>query len=220
MAIQLGPKGTREGLKRILNLLVEEISLVDKAATRRKFVLVKRDIQNKPFEVSGEESRRTNFMGFETKDLETGEVMEFERTEELALPPDVIRQIKVIIGSLSKLIGYKYKAKYKYQKPGDEKEKEEEQAKRDKEDKDKEAQEEEDRKKKEREQEQEKEKKKNLAQTPKETKIENTKVSEELEKDLKNLAKLTESDDFDQAEVQKKIDGILEKIASDSGGED
>ncbi|GAH71727.1 unnamed protein product, partial [marine sediment metagenome] len=45
-------------------------------------------------------------------------------------------------------------------------------------------------------------------------------VSEELEKDLKNLAKLTESDDFDQAEVQKKIDGILEKIASDSGGED
>jgi len=195
-----------------LNLLVEEISLVDKAATRRKFVLVKQDVQNKPFEVSEKESRRTNFMGFETKDLETGEVMEFERTEELALPPDVIRQIKMIIGSLSKLIGYKYKAKYKYQKPGDEKEKEEEQAKRKK--KEEEDEDEEDKRKK------EEEKKKNLTRTPKETKIESTKVSEELEKDLKNLAKLTESDDFDQAEVQKKIDGILEKIASDSGGED
>ncbi|GAH36592.1 unnamed protein product, partial [marine sediment metagenome] len=193
-------------------LLVEEISLVDKAATRRKFVLVKRDVQNKPFEVSEEESRRTNFMGFETKDLETGEVMEFERTEELALPPDVIRQIKMIIGSLSKLIGYKYKAKYKYQKPGDEKEKEEEQAKRKK--KEEEDKDEEDKKKK------EEEKKKNLNRTPKKTEIESTKVSEELEKDLKNLAKLTESEDFDQTEVQKKIDEILERVASDSGGED
>lgn len=197
-----------------MNLLVEEISLVDKAATRRKFVLIKRDVQNKPFEVSEEESRRTNFMGFETKDLETGETMEFERTEDLALPPDVIRQIKMIIGSLSKLIGYKYKAKYKYQKPGDEKEKEEEQAKRNKEDKDKEDKDEEDKKKK------EEEKKKNLTQTSKETKTENTEVSEELEKDLKNLAKLTESEDFDKDGVQKKIDEILEKIASDSGGED
>jgi len=220
MPIQLGPKGLSQGLKRILNLLVEEISLVDKAATRRKFVLVKRDVQNKALEVLEEESRRTNFMGFETKDLETGEVMEFERTEELALPPDVIRQIKVIIGSLSKLIGYKYKAKYKYQKPGDEKEKEEEQAKRNKEDKDKEDKDEEDKKKKEKEQEQEREKKKDLARTLKETKIESTKVSEELEKDLKNLAKLTESEDFDKDEVQKKIDEILGKIASDSGGED
>ncbi len=209
MAIQLGPKGTREGLKRILNLLVEEISLVDKAATRRKFVLVKRDVQNKPFEVSEKELRRTNFMGFETKDLETGEVMEFERTEDLALPPDVIRQIKMIIGSLSKLIGYKYKAKYKYQKPGDEKKTETENAKRKEEE---EEPEDEDEKKK--------KKKKNLIRIPSKTEVESTEVSEELEKELKDLAKLTESEDFDKDGVQKKIDEILEKVASDSGGED
>ena len=213
MAIRLGPKGLSQGLKRILNLLVEEISLVDKAATRRKFVLVKQDVQNKPLEVSEEELRRTNFMGFETKDLETGEVMEFERTEDLALPPDVIRQIKMVIGLLSKLIGYKYKAKYKYQKPGDEKKTETENAKRKKKDEDEEDKDEEDKKKK-------KEEKKNLIRIPGVEKISEKEVSKELEKDLTDLAGLSESDDFDKDKVQKKIDEILEKVASDSGGED
>ena len=45
-------------------------------------------------------------------------------------------------------------------------------------------------------------------------------VSKELEKDLADLAKLTDSEDFDKDEVQKKIDEILEKVVSDSGGED
>ena len=59
-----------------------------------------------------------------------------------------------------------------------------------------------------------------MTRTPSKTETENREVSKELEKDLKDLAKLTESDDFDKDEVQKKIDAILEKIASDSGGED
>jgi len=209
--IRLGPKGLSEGMKRILNLLVEEISLVDKAATRRKFLLIKRDSKDGISKVSEEELRRTNFMGFETKNLETGEIMEFERTEELALPPDVIRQIKMVIGLLSKLIGYKYKAKYKYQKPGDEKKAEIENVKRKKKDEDEEDEDEEDKKKKQKQ-------KKNLIRTPSE--IESAEVSEELEKDLKNLAKLTESDDFDRDEVQKKIDEILERVTDDSGGGD
>jgi len=70
-------------------------------------------------------------MGFEEiKDLETGELMVFEREEELALPPDVVRQLKMAIGLLTKLLGYKYKAKYKYTKPGEEKKSDEEQAKK------------------------------------------------------------------------------------------
>lgn len=219
--IQLGPKGLSGGLKRILNLLVEEISLVDRAATRRKFVLVKRDAGKKSFEVSEKELRRTNFMGFEeTKNLQVGETMEFERSEELALPPDAVREIKAAIGTLSKVIGYKYTTKYKYAKPGDDTDKEKEDAenerinakrkKKEEEPEEEDDDEEDDKKKK---------KMKKSTQTPKDKEIENAEVSKELETELKELSKLVDSDKVDKEKVQSKIDEILEKM-SDAGGED
>lgn len=44
--IRLGPLGLKRGLKRIKNLIVEEISLVDRPAIRRRFLLIKRDSSN------------------------------------------------------------------------------------------------------------------------------------------------------------------------------
>ena len=212
--IRLGPKGLSEGLKRIRNLLVEEISLVDKAATRRKFLLIKRDNQNKPLEVSDGELRRTNFMGFEvSKNLKIGETMEFERTEELGLPPDLERELKSIVGIISKCLGYKYKTSYKYKNPGEDKE--EEQAKNKQINakvKDKEEEEPEE--------EPEEEKKKKLTRIPKNKEIDNTEISKELEKELTDLSELVGSEEMDSKQVQNKIDEILEKMKSDTGGGD
>lgn len=214
--IQLGPEGLRRGLKRIRNLLVEEISLVDKAAIRREFLLIKRDFF--PEASQNFEQRRISSMEFqEIKELEEGEVMVFEKEEELALPPDVVRTLKLVIGQLSKLIGYKYKAKYKYTKPGSEKKSstEVEQAKK---------------KKPEEEEEPEEEKKKKKTQekihetatiTPPGSKeIENVEVSKELAESLKELSKLIEGEgELDPKAVQEKIDEVSEQLTVGSGGE-
>ncbi|GAH86689.1 unnamed protein product, partial [marine sediment metagenome] len=83
--IRLGPLGLKEGLKRIKNLIVEEISLVDRPAIRRRFLLIKRD----PLEETLDSFKQGgSSMGFEEiKDLETGELMVFERERSwLSLP--------------------------------------------------------------------------------------------------------------------------------------
>lgn len=209
--IQLGPLGLKRGLKRIKNLIVEEISLVDNPAIRRRFLLIKRD---SPEEASsGLEQRRLSSMEFEEiKDLEDGELMVFEREEELALPPDVVRQLKMVIGLLSKLIGYKYKAKYKYAKPAEKKsESEVEQAKKKK--KDEEELPEEEKKKKEKKQEKE-----TIIDIPK---PEEKEVSQEVADSLKELKTLTENEaEIDNAEVKKKIDEIMEQLKAGSGGKE
>lgn len=211
--IQLGPEGLRRGLKRIRNLLVEEISLVDKAAIRREFLLIKRDF----FPEASQDSQR-GLSSMDLKDmseLEDGEVMVFEKEEELALPPDVVRTLKLVIGQLSKLIGFKYKAKYKYTKPGSEKAPTEtEQAK----------------KKPEEEEEPEEDKKKKKTQekihttekiTPPGSKeIENAEVSKELTESLKELGKLVEGEgELDPKAIQEKIDEMSEELTVGSGSE-
>lgn len=208
--IQLGPEGLRRGLKRILNLLVEEISLVDKAAIRREFLLIKRDFFP---EASQDSQRRLSSMDFKDMTLlEEGEVMVFEKEEELALPPDVVRTLKLMIGQLSKLIGYKYKAKYQYTKPGDEKKSAEvEQAKK----KSEEEEPEEDKKKKTQEEIQEQ-----VITTPGSREIENAEVSREIADSLTELSRLIDNEDeLDSNVVQKKIDEIKKKLTEGSGGE-
>jgi len=224
MAIRLGPKGLSGGLKRILNLLVEEISLVDRAATRRKFVLIKRDAQDKPFEVSDGKTRRTNFMGFEEiKNLKVGETLEMERTEELGLPPDIERSLKSIIGEATKVLGYKYKTKIKYEKPGgDEQDKNREEAENERKnakqkDKEEEPEEDEDGD----EDEDKKKKMKKATPPPKDKEIENAEVSKELEKELKDiLSELEKAEIADREEIQGRVDEVLEKMKSNAGGED
>ena len=210
--IQLGPKGLSQGLKRILNLLVEEISLVDKAAIRRKFLLIKRDLPEALDSQRGLSSMELKDM----TELEDGEVMVFEKEEELALPPDVVRTLKLVIGQLSKLIGYKYKAKYKYTKPGDEKKTstETEQAKKKKPEEEEEEPEEEKKKKKKMEQTQEQ-----IITPPGSKEIENAEVSKELAKSLKELSKLVEGEgELDPKAVQEKIDEMSEQLTVGSGG--
>ena len=205
--MRLGPEGLKKGLKRIKNLIVEEISLVDKPAIRRQFLLIKRDSPN---EVSDSfELRRLSSMDFEeTKNLETGEEMVFERVEELALPPDVVKQLKMVIGLLSKLIGYKYKAKYKYTKPAETKSKVE-QAKKKKPEEEEEP--EEDKKKKEKKQEKE-----NVINIPSEKPKE---VSPEVAQKLEELKALTANpEEIDNDEVSAKIDEIQQQLASSGGG--
>ena len=110
---------------RIMKYIVQEIALVKKAANKeKKFLLLKTD-REKNFNADKENydlNKGGNFIMNEEKVLEE---LEFERTEELALPPDVISEVKAIIGRLSKLIGYKYKAKYTYKKPAKSEEMEE-----------------------------------------------------------------------------------------------
>jgi len=205
--IQLGPEGLRRGLKRILNLLVEEISLVDKAAIRRKFLLVKRDETLQDFE-----QRRLGSMDFkDLTQLKEGEEMVFEKEEELELPPDVVRTLKLIIGQLSKLIGYKAKVKYKYTKPGDEQKSTEAEQQKKKPEEEEEDPEEEKKKKKEETQ--------AVITTPGPKEIENAEVSKELADSLTELSKLVDNDsELDSTVVQKKIDEIKEKLAGGSGG--
>jgi len=208
--IRLGPKGLSEGLKRIRNLLVEEISLVDKAATRRKFLLIKRDNQNKPLEVSDGELRRTNFMGFEvSKNLKIGETMEFERTEELGLPPDLERELKSIVGIISKCLGYKYKTKSTYKQEGkDEQEKEDaDNERKNAKVKDKEVEEPED------DDEKEKEKKRK-----KDKDAGNAELSSDLERQMTELSLLVATEGFDQAEAQTKLNEIKERMSNTGGG--
>ena len=208
--IRLGPKGLSEGLKRIRNLLVEEISLVDKAATRRKFLLIKRDNQNKPLEVSNGELRRTNFMGFEvSKNLKVGETMEFERTEELGLPPDLERELKSIVGIISKCLGYKYKTKSTYKQEGkDEQEKEDaDNERKNAKVKDKEVEEPED------DDEKEKEKKRK-----KDKDAGNAELSSDLERQMTELSLLVATEGFDQAEAQTKLNEIKERMSNTGGG--
>lgn len=213
--IQLGPEGLRRGLKRILNLLVEEISLVDKAAIRREFLLIKRDFL--PGASQDFEQRRLGSMDLKdmTK-LEEGEVMVFEKEEELALPPDIVRTLKLIIGQLSKLIGYKYKAKYQYTKPGDEKksaEVEQQKKKPKPEEEEPEEEEEEPKKKK-------KEETQAVITPPGSKEIENAEVSREIANSLTELSTLIENDsELDSNAVQKKIDEIKGKLTEGSGGE-
>ena len=210
--IRLGPLGLKKGLKRIKNLIVEEISLVDRPAIRRRFLLIKRD---SPKETSNSfEQRGFSSMGFEEiKDLGTGELMVFEREEELALPPDVQRQLKMAIGLLTKLIGYKYKAKYKYTKPEDKKS-EEEQAKRKKKPDEEEVPEED--KEKEKKEKEKKQEKDNILNIPK---VKDAEVSKEVADSLKELKTLTENEaEIDNAKVQKKIDEIMEQLKVGSGG--
>lgn len=213
--IQLGPEGLRRGLKRIRNLLVEEISLVDKAAIRREFLLIKRDFF--PEASQDLQQRRLSSMDFqEIKELEEGEVMVFEKEEELALPPDVVRTLKLVIGQLSKLIGYKYKAKYKYTKPGSEKKSstEVEQAKKKPEE---EEEPEEDKKKKKT---QEKIHETTTITPPGSKEIENAEISKELAGSLKELSKLVEGEgELDPKAVQEKIDEMSEQLTVGSGGE-
>jgi len=216
--IQLGPKGLSQGLKRILNLLVEEISLVDKAAIRREFLLIKRDLPEALDSQRGLSSMDLKDMS----KLEDGEVMVFEKEEELALPPDVVRTLKLMIGQLSKLIGYKYKAKYQYTKPGSEKKEpaETEQAKKPEEE------EEPEKEKKKKEEEEEKKRKQEKIQeqvitTPGPREIENAEVSKEVADSLTELSKLVDNDsELDTDAVQAKIGEIKEKLAEGSGGED
>ena len=208
--IRLGPKGLSEGLKRIRNLLVEEISLVDKAATRRKFLLIKRDNQNKPLEVSNGELRRTNFMGFEvSKNLKIGETMELERTEELGLPPDLERELKSIVGIISKCLGYKYKTKSTYKQEGkDEQEKEDaDNERKNAKVKDKEVEEPED------DDEKEKEKK-----SKKNKDAGNAELSSDLERQMTELSLLVATEGFDQAEAQTKLNEIKERMSNTGGG--
>jgi len=208
--IQLGPEGLRRGLKRILNLLVEEISLVDKAAIRREFLLIKRDFFP---EASQDSQRRLGSMDLkDMTQLEDGEVMVFEKEEELALPPDVVRTLKLIIGQLSKLIGYKYKAKYQYTKPGSEKKSTEAEQQKKKPEEEEEPEEEKKKKAQEKVQEQ-------VITTPGPREIENAEVSKEIADSLTELSRLIENDsELDSDAVQKKIDEIKEKLVEGSGG--
>lgn len=211
--IRLGPLGLKKGLKRIKNLIVEEISLVDKPAIRRQFLLIKRDSLKETldsFEQGG------SSMGFEEiKDLETGELMVFEREEELALPPDVQRQLKMAIGLLTKLLGYKYKAKYKYTKPGEEKKSDEEQAKKKKPDEEV-PETEEEKKEREKKEKEKKQKKDNILNIPK---AKDAEVSKEVADSLKELKILTENEaEIDNVAVQKKIGEIMEQLKASSGG--
>jgi len=208
--IQLGPEGLRRGLKRILNLLVEEISLVDKAAIRREFLLIKRDFFP---EASQDSQRRLGSMDLkEMTQLEDGEVMVFEREQELALPPDVVRSLKLVIGQLSKLIGYKYNAKYQYTKPGSEKKSTEAEQQKKKPEEEEEPEEEKQKKAQEKVQEQ-------VITTPGPREIENAEVSKEIADSLTELSGLIEKDsELDSDAVQKKIDEIKEKLAEGSGG--
>lgn len=102
---------------RIMKYIVQEIALTKKAANKeKKFLLLKTDSDKEDFDLDNKNydlSKGGNFIMGEN----VLEELEFERTEELALPPDVVSEIKGIIGKLSKLIGYKYKAKYTYKKP-------------------------------------------------------------------------------------------------------
>jgi len=210
--IQLGPKGLSQGLKRILNLLVEEISLVDKAAIRRDFLLIKRDLPEALHSQRGLSSMDLK----EMSQLEDGEVMVFTKEEELALPPDVVRTLKLMIGQLSKLIGYKYKAKYQYTKPGSEKKEPEEteQAKK-KEPEEEEEPEEEKKKAKKQEKIQEQ-----VITTPGPREIENAEVSKEVADSLTELSRLVDNDsELDADAVQAKIGEIKEKLTEGSGGE-
>ena len=213
--IQIGPEGLTKGLKRIKNLLVEEISLVDKAATRRKFLLIKRDAQNKSLEVSREQLRRTNFMGFEVaKNLKVGETMEFERTEELGLPPDLERELKGIVGTISKILGYKYKAKSTFKQKGDEEDEVPENDRKNAKVKDKEK-EEEDPKDKDKEKEKEN---KTDEEKEKEKKKEDSELSSDLEQQMTALSELVSKEGFDQTEAQTKINEIKEKMSNAGGG--
>jgi len=208
--IQLGPEGLRRGLKRILNLLVEEISLVDKAAIRREFLLIKRDFFP---EASQDSQRRLGSMDLkDMTQLEEGEVMVFEREQELALPPDVVRTLKLVIGQLSKLIGYKAKVKYKYTKPGDEQKSTEAEQQKKKPEEEEEPEEEKKKKKKEETQ--------AVITPPGSKEIENAEVSKEIADSLTELSNLVNNDsELDSNLVQKKIDEIKEKLAGGSGGE-
>ena len=210
--IRLGPKGLSEGLKRIRNLLVEEISLVDKAATRRKFLLIKRDNQNKPLEVSDGELRRTNFMGFEvSKNLKIGETMEFERTEELGLPPDLERELKSIVGIISKCLGYKYTTKSTYKQEGkDEQEKEDaDSGRKNAKVKDKVVEDPEDEDDDEKEKEKKSKKNKDAG---------NAELSSDLERQMTELSLLVATEGFDQAEAQTKLNEIKERMSNTGGG--
>lgn len=210
--IQLGPKGLTGGLKRVLNLLVEEISLVDKAATRRKFVLIKRDAQSKPFEVAKEELRRINSMGFK-------ETMEFESTEELSPSPGIKRRVALAAGYfakgmeiLSSLGEFKEQVKYKYKEPSDEDDDDDEDKKKKKDKTNAKKKEDDDDDK---DDEVKKNKKKDLTQDTKGK--DDAEVSAELKTKSKELSDLLASEDSDKDEIQKKIDEI-EKIRSGSGG--
>lgn len=161
-------------------------------------------------------------MGFEEiKDLETGELMVFEREEELALPPDVVRQLKMAIGLLSKLIGYKYKAKYKYTKPT-EKKSDEEQAKKkpetEEEKREREKKEREEKEKAEREKKEKKQEKDNILNIPK---TQDREVSKELAEKVTELQTLTEdSEKMDMEKVQGILDEIVGELKVGSGGKD
>lgn len=83
--IQLGPLGLTRGLKRIKNLIVEEISLVDKPAIRRQFLLIKRDSPN---EVAKKLEQLAEEFG-----LSSGEIQKFskEQIELLQSVPTVLK---------------------------------------------------------------------------------------------------------------------------------
>lgn len=210
--IRLGPLGLKKGLKRIKNLIVEEISLVDRPAIRRRFLLIKRDSPKEILDSFGQ--RGLSSMGFEEiKDLETGELMVFEREEELALPPDVQRQLKMAIGLLTKLLGYKYKAKYKYTKPTDKKSEEEQAKRKPKPDEEEVPEEDKEKEKKEKEKKQEKDSVLNIP------KAKNPEVSKEVADSLKELKTLTENEaEIDNVAIQEKIGEIMEQLKASSGG--
>jgi len=215
--IRLGPLGLKKGLKRIKNLIVEEISLVDRPAIRRQFLLIKRD---SPEETLDSFEQGGSSMGFEEiKDLETGELMVFEREEELALPPDVQRQLKMAIGLLTKLLGYKYKAKYKYVIPT-EKKSDEEQAKKkpdtEEEKRDREKKEKEEKEKAEREKKEKKQEKDNILNIPK---TQDQEVSKELAEKVAELQTLTEKpEEMDMEKVQGILGEIVGELKVGSGG--
>lgn len=205
--IQLGPLGLKKGIKRIKNLLVEEISLVDSSAIRRRFLLIKRGSQEKDsvFLEKLDSTRRISSMELDEK-LEDGETMIFERDEELTLPPDVVRTLKLIIGQLSKLIGYKTKVKYKYEKPT-EKKSEEEPEKEIKST----TEEIQTAKAKAKETDKTKEKK---------VELEEKEVSKEIADALADLSKIVDSDvELDVKGIQEKIEDTLEKLKAGPGGE-
>ncbi|MBA7496402.1 hypothetical protein ES702_07010 [subsurface metagenome] len=214
--IRLGPLGLKKGLKRIKNLIVEEISLVDRPAIRRQFLLIKRDSPN---EVSNSFEQGGSSMGFEeVKELEDGELMVFEREEELALPPDVVRQLKMVIGLLSKLIGYKYKAKYKYTKPTEKKSDEEQAKKKPETEEEKREREKKEKEEKEKAEKEKKQEKDNILNIPK---TQDREVSKELADKVTELQTLTEKpEEMDFDKVQEKIDEIMGELKVGSGGKD
>lgn len=216
--IQLGPEGLYRGLKRIKNLLVEEISLVDKAAINREFLLIKRYLADRSPQLEENVQRRHGSMGLDFKELGNlgeGEYMVFEKEEELALPPDFARQLKLAIGILTKLLGYKVKAKYRFAKPGkgDDKDADDvDQAKKKPDEDEDEPDEDEDEDKK------KKKVKTHTIDTPG-GKLIDQELPKDLNEALEKIGKLVEEPDFDVKKVQGLVDGALEKLKASGGDE-